>query len=93
MTIKVGTLCLLVGSHLHAGKTCTVTGALAPRLGFDPRGRYGTVLAYRIEIPGVAPRKPCVAFGAYPRDLVPIAPPGFREGTPTTIRQPEELVR
>lgn len=84
--IKVGTLCLLLAPHRHAGRVCTVTSPLE----FGPlTSSFGLqrLWHYSIDIPGVrVPGGPMggmlfVSWAALPNELVPIAPPGFKEET------------
>ncbi len=76
--IKVGTLCYLTGDHIHAGRCCTVTcvAHYAPvKLTYPDCVQRETVpLVYGISIPGL-PDDDDGVRGAFPRHLIPIAPP------------------
>lgn len=76
--IAPGTLCLIVSDHGLAGRTCTVVRVLscATLLHRDGSTEFG-VLAYHIDVPGEDDRR----IGAFPRHLLPLAPPAPIEST------------
>lgn len=84
MTIPVGTLCLLVRTHEHCGKTCTVTGVARNelcRLTWGPGPSLWEVLplVYTVDIPGVSPTYAGMLVGATHDQLFPLAPPGVHD--------------
>lgn len=55
MSIKVGTLCVIVDAGWHAdlnGKECIVIGGLQERRGMDAHGNISVGIKYRIEVQG-----------------------------------------
>lgn len=81
--IKPGTLCLIVGGHVMAGKSCTVVELLSAGT-FVTTNSGATIAAnpgeyYEIDIPGAPCPSEHEGWCAHRTELVPIAPPGFME--------------
>ena len=89
--IKVGTLCLIVGSHTLAGRVCTVTGWISK----GDRGRYlatpggGETSGGYYTIAVDAPMDPDqLGWGALPSQLRPLNDPDW---TPSADEERERL--